>query len=297
MTLPLVSVIIPTFNRASLVREAIASVLAQAYPHIELIVVDDGSNDDTPAVMEAFGTALTVLRQPHAGVSSARNWGVAASHGELVAFLDSDDLWLPHKVTAQAAVFQEHPQTQACYTDEIWIRHGVRVNQRLIHRKYGGWLFLSSLPRCIISPSSIMLRRPLWNRLGGFDECFPACEDYDLWLRLALIAPVHFLPERLIVKRGGHVDQLSRSVAVLDQYRIIALEKLLAVPLTMSQRQAVLEHLVSKCHIVAQGAYKRQHPTRWTTYHAKEQQYQHALENLRHPGEVRAMACQKAMSR
>jgi glycosyltransferase involved in cell wall biosynthesis len=296
MTLPLVSVIIPTFNRASLVREAIASVLAQTYPRIELIVVDDGSNDDTPAVIETFHTALTLLRQPHMGVSSARNRGVAASHGELVAFLDSDDLWLPHKVTAQVAVFQEHPQTQACYTDEIWIRRGVRVNQRLIHQKYDGWIFLPSLARCIISPSSIMLRRSLWNQLGGFDERFPACEDYDLWLRLALVAPVHFLPERLIVKHGGHSDQLSRSVAVLDQYRIMALEKILAVPLTIAQRQAVLERLVEKCHIVAHGAYKRQHHARWTTYHAKKQQYQHILENLRQPGEARDLACQNAVN-
>jgi GT2 family glycosyltransferase len=169
------------------------------------------------------------------------------------------------------------------------------VNQRLIHQKYDGWIFLPSLARCIISPSSIMLRRSLWNRLGGFDERFPACEDYDLWLRLALVAPVHFLPERLIVKRGGHSDQLSRSVAVLDQYRIMALEKILAAPLALSQRQAVLEHLVEKCHIVAYGAYKRQHHTRWTTYHAKEQYYQHALENLQESGEVRDLVCQNAV--
>jgi glycosyltransferase involved in cell wall biosynthesis len=286
MSQPLVSVIIPTFDRATWVGEAIASVLAQTYPHLELIVVDDGSQDATPEVVQAFGPALTYLRQDHAGVSAARNRGVAASHGALVAFLDSDDRWLSGKLSAQVALFQRQPQAQACYTDEIWIRHGVRVNPRLIHQKHGGWLFERSLPRCIISPSSIMLQRTLWNQLGGFDESLPACEDYDLWLRLTLAAPVWLLPERLIVKRGGHADQLSRCLPMLDQYRITALEKILTAPLTPARRQAVLTHLVQKCRIVAQGAQKRQHEARWLTYSAKAQHYRQQWAEIWHAFET-----------
>ena len=274
---PLVSVIIPTFDRAAWLGEAIASVLAQTYPHLELLVVDDGSHDATPEMVQTFGPVLTYIRQAHAGVSAARNRGVAASRGALVAFLDSDDVWLPSKVTAQVALLQQQPHAQACYTDEIWIRHGIRVNPRQIHQKHSGWLFESSLPRCIISPSSIMLRRTLWDQLGGFDEQLPACEDYDLWLRLTLCTPVVLLPEHLIVKRGGHADQLSRCVPVLDQYRIMALEKILTAPLSVPQRQAVLAHLVQKCCIVAQGAQKRQHAARWALYQAKEQHYQQQL--------------------
>ena len=138
---PLVSVIIPTFDRATWVGEAIASVLAQTYTHLELIIVDDGSHDATPQVVQAFGQALRYIWQAHAGVSAARNRGVAASRGAFIAFLDSDDLWLPRKVTAQVALLQCQPHTQACYTDEIWIRHGVRVNPRPIHQKHSGWLF------------------------------------------------------------------------------------------------------------------------------------------------------------
>src|SRR5262249_48156267 len=145
----LVSVIIPTFDRSAWVGEAIASVLAQTYPHLELIVVDDGSHDATPEVVQAFGPALTYIRQARAGVSAARNRGVAASRGALVAFLDSDDLWLPGKIAAQVALLQQQPHVQACYTDEIWIRHGVRVNPKHIHQKHSGWLFEPSLPRCI----------------------------------------------------------------------------------------------------------------------------------------------------
>jgi glycosyltransferase involved in cell wall biosynthesis len=274
---PLVSVIIPTFNRATWVCEAIASVLAQTYAHLELIVVDDGSHDATPEVVQACGEGLMYIRQAHAGVSAARNCGVAASRGVLIAFLDSDDTWLPRKIAAQVTLLQQQPDAQACYTDEIWIRHGVRVNARQIHQKHSGWLFEPSLPRCLISPSSIMLRRTLWDHLGGFDERLPACEDYDLWLRLALRTPVLLLPERLIVKRGGHADQLSRCVPVLDQYRITALEKILTASLSLSQRQAVLTQLVQKCRIVALGARKRQHGTRWALYSVKEQLYRQQL--------------------
>ena len=272
-----VSVVIPTYNRAGFVREAITSVLRQDYPDIELIVVDDGSHDNTAAVVSGFGPAVRYLWQENRGVSAARNRGVATTTGDLIAFLDSDDLWLPSKVSAQVAYFEARPEAQACHADEIWIRHGVRVNERRIHRKQDGWQFLASLPRCLISPSTIMIRRALWDRLGGFDENLPACEDYDLWLRLTAVVPVGFLPQRLVIKRGGHADQLSRRIPVLDRYRIQALEKALATPLPPAHRRAVLEQLIAKCRIVAQGARKRQHTDRWAYYDAKEQQYRQTL--------------------
>ena len=270
---PLVSVIVPTFNRAGWVVEAVQSVLDQTYEAIELIVVDDGSQDDTLEVLKGFGPGLIVLQHSHAGVSAARNHGAAASRGELLAFLDSDDLWRVNKVAMQVELLQQQPLSRACYTDEIWIRNGVRVNPRLIHRKYDGWMFFQALPRCIISPSSIMMRRDLWEALGGFDERLPACEDYDLWLRLTVREPVRLVTQKLIVKRGGHHDQLSRTVSVLDQYRIAALEKIVRTTLTLPQRRAVLETLAQKCTIVAQGAQKRQHEARRVHYHTKAEHY------------------------
>jgi glycosyltransferase involved in cell wall biosynthesis len=280
MSLPVVSVIIPTFNRAGWVVEAIDSVLAQDYRSIELIVVDDGSTDTTPQRMQTYASDLTYIRRPHQGVSAARNCGVSASQGGLIAFLDSDDLWLPSKITAQVALFEQNPQLQACYTDEIWIRRGVRVNPKHIHRKHSGWIFHQSLPLCTISPSAIMLRRSQWDRLGGFDERLPACEDYDLWLRLTSMVPIHLLPERLIVKRGGHPDQLSHTVPVLDIYRITALENILATPLSPSQRRAVLRQLIQKSRIVAQGAHKRGLTARGNIYDAKIHTYQQQLKEM-----------------
>ncbi len=277
---PLVSVIIPTFNRAGWLSESIDSVLHQTHPSVELIVVDDGSTDHTPDVVQAFGDRLTYLQQPNRGVSAARNVGVAASRGTWVAFLDSDDLWQPSKVAAQVAVFQARPYIQVCYTDEIWIRHGVRVNPKRIHQKYSGWLFEPSLPRCIISPSSVMMHRELWARLGGFDERLPACEDYDLWLRMTSRVPVILVREALIVKRGGHADQLSRATPLLDQYRIMALDKLLRTPLPWAHRRAVLSMLIRKCDIVAQGAHKRRHGDRAAAYRAKAQQYRRHLASV-----------------
>lgn len=280
MPAPLVSVIMPTFNRAGWLSDSIGSVLSQTYPSIELIVVDDGSTDHTTEVVQAFGDRLTYLRQANRGVSAARNRGVAASQGAWVAFLDSDDLWRPTKVAAQVALFQAQPEVEVCYTDEIWIRHGVRVNPKRIHQKHTGWLFEPSLPRCIISPSSVMMRRSLWTRLGGFDERLPACEDYDLWLRMTARVPVTLVPEALIVKRGGHADQLSRATPLLDQYRIMALDKLLRTALPWPQRRAVLSVLIRKCDIVAQGARKRQHTDRTEVYRAKAQQYRRHLASV-----------------
>ncbi|MDE0206756.1 MAG: glycosyltransferase family 2 protein, partial [Candidatus Tectomicrobia bacterium] len=185
--------------------------------------------------------------------------------------------WMPGKVSAQVAYFEAHPDAQACHTDEVWIRRGVRVNERRVHRKQGGWQFLASLPHCLISPSAVMMRRALWERLGGFDETLPACEDYDLWLRLTALEPVGFLPERLVTKRGGHADQLSRVTPALDRYRIRALEKTLATSLPAGHRLAVLEQLAAKCRIVAQGARKRQNAERWACYTGKEEAYRRQL--------------------
>lgn len=255
----MVSAVIPTFNRRALVREAVASACAQHGVVCEVIVVDDGSSDGTAtALQRELGTGIRVLRTANRGVAAARNLGVAASSGELVAFLDSDDRWLPGKLATQVAFFAAHAEAEICQTEEVWIRHGMRVNPCGHHRKPSGDIFEPSLRLCLVSPSAVMLRRSLFERVGGFDETLPACEDYDLWLRILRDTPVWLIDEPLVIKRGGHSDQLSRRFWGMDRFRVATLLRLLnegnlAEPL----RAATLRVLTEKCAILAKGAARR----------------------------------------
>jgi glycosyltransferase involved in cell wall biosynthesis len=254
---PTVSVIIPTFNRGWILREAIDSVLAQDHGDYELIVVDDGSTDDTRAILGAYGRQIIALRQPNRGVSAARNRGIAESRAQLVAFLDSDDVWLPQKLTRQVAFFQSNPEALICQTEETWVRDGVRLNPKKRHQKPAGMIFEPSLALCLVSPSAVMIRKPLFDTVGLFDERLPACEDYDLWLRISCRYPVFLIDDPLIIKRGGHQDQLSRA-AGLDKYRIRSLKKLIdSQTLSEIQTGAAVRTLKQKCAIFANGCRKR----------------------------------------
>ncbi len=254
---PLVSVIIPTHNRAWCLREAVDSVLAQEFRDFELIVVDDGSTDETPQLLQEYRDSIRVLRQGNRGVSASRNAGVAAAGGGLIAFLDSDDIWLPGKLARQVDFFSRHPEALICQTEEHWVKNGRRVNPGKRHRKRGGMIFEPSLELCLVSPSAVMLRRGLFDRVGLFDERLPACEDYDLWLRVSCRYPVELIETPLIVKRGGHADQLSRAGG-LDRYRIESIAKLISGgTLTADQRRAAAAVLQQKCRVYAAGCRKR----------------------------------------
>ena len=254
---PLVSVIIPTYNRGWILTEAIDSVLAQDYKDFELIVVDDGSTDNTREILDTYGQDIIVLRQANKGVSAARNRGIAAAGSQLVAFLDSDDLWLPGKLWRQVDFFNLNPAAVINQTEEIWVRNGVRVNPKDRHRKPSGMIFERSLGLCLVSPSAVMVKKPLFDAVGVFDESLPACEDYDLWLRISCRYPVHLIDTPLIIKRGGHGDQLSNT-AGLDRYRIQSLEKIIGSGrLTESQGRAAVSTLQEKCSVYAGGCRKR----------------------------------------
>jgi len=254
---PTTSIIIPTYNRANLVKEAVESVLAQSFTDFELIVIDDGSTDNTRESLAPYLDSLRYIYQENRGVSAARNLGISVARGRYIAFLDSDDLWLKDKLLMQVDFMEQNPEAQICYTEEIWYRNGRRVNPKLKHRKYSGWIFERSLALCIISPSSVLLRKELLDRVGGFDEGLPACEDYDLWLRITKDYPVYLIDRPLIVKRNGHPGQLSQKYWGLDRFRVRSLEKLLRERLTPQQRAGVIEQLVFRTKILARGAFKR----------------------------------------
>ncbi|SHF68048.1 Glycosyl transferase family 2 [Desulfacinum infernum DSM 9756] len=254
----LVSVIIPTHNRARMVREAVESVLAQKDARFELIVVDDGSTDETPEALGPHRDRLRFIRQENRGVSAARNRGIQVARGEWIAFLDSDDLWLPGKLRAQLSFFEEHPDLLICQTEEVWIRNGRRWNPKKYHAKPSGYCFGRLLERCLVSPSAVMIHRRVLNEVGLFDETLPACEDYDLWLRIGCRRPIGLVPEPLVIKRGGHPDQLSATVPALDRYRIRAIAKILETEdLTAELRVQAVAALQAKARIYAQGCLKR----------------------------------------
>jgi len=253
-----VSVIIPTYNRAHVLREAIDSVLTQRYSDLELLVVDDGSTDHTKEVVSSYASKLTYIYQEHKGVSAARNRGIKHAKGDYLSFLDSDDLWLPDKLSLQMKFMRDHPEIHICYTEEIWIRRGVRVNPMKKHRKYSGMIFEHCLPLCIVSPSSVLIARSLLEKVGVFDEEFEVCEDYDLWLRISARYPIYLIDTPLIIKRGGHDDQLSKAMNGQDRFRIKALVKLLeGDSLSFCQRELAFKELKRKCEIYGKGCIKR----------------------------------------
>jgi glycosyltransferase involved in cell wall biosynthesis len=256
-TKPFVSVIIPTFNRGWILKEAIDSVLAQEFEDFELIVVDDGSTDNTQDILDSYQVDILAVRQENRGVSAARNAGLGLASGNLISFLDSDDLWLPKKLSEQVAFFTSNPDVLICQTEETWIRRGVRVNPKKGHKKLSGMIFEPSLALCLVSPSAVMLRRSLFDQVGLFDENLPACEDYDLWLRISCKYPVHLIDKPLIIKRGGHEDQLSGAPG-LDKYRIHAIKKMIeSGVLSKEQYRAAVKILKKKCAIFAGGCIKR----------------------------------------
>ncbi len=273
--MPKVSVVIPTYNRLPMLKEAVASVLAQDYEDFELIVVDDGSNDGTTEEIKRYGGRVKIFRhEKNRGVSAARNTGVLHAKGKYVGFLDSDDLWVKGKLNIQATFLADNPHYPLCYTDEIWIRRGKRVNPMLKHAKYSGWIFEKCLPLCTISPSSAMMRKTLFAKVGLFDEALPVCEDYDFWLRVSLRFPIFFINKQLIIKRGGHADQLSNRSWGNDRYRVIALEKLLSEPqMGQEERDLVLREMKKKCEILSKGFLKRGNEVEEKRYQEIMRQY------------------------
>lgn len=253
-----ISVIIPTYNRRDTLDRALSSVLAQSSPADEVIVVDDGSSDDSAQLVEQGYPEAKLIRQENRGVSAARNRGLEQASHEWIALLDSDDEWLPAKLETVRATQHLHTGAQLFHSDEIWIRNGVRVNAMNKHGKSGGMIFEQCLPLCVISPSAAVIRRAVFDQIGVFNESLPACEDYDLWLRLCHLHPVHYIDQALIRKYGGHADQLSRKHWGMDRFRIQALHDLMAQDtLSATQRDQAAAILKKKLRILIGGARKR----------------------------------------
>lgn len=258
-----IDIIIPTHNRSTSLKKAIQSVREQTYPHWNLFVIEDGSSEqhilETKKFIEELNDPrITYQVEIHKGVSATRNKGVSLGSAPWLAFLDSDDEWLPEKLKMQLDLFDKE-KLPIVHTEEIWIRRGVRVNQKKIHQKSGGDIFTPSLRRCLISPSSIMITRTLFEELGGFDPEFVVCEDYDLWLRATLKTPISFVEKPMIAKYGGHEDQLSMRYKAMDKWRLKSMIRLYEKEehsLCPEKKKALLLEVIYKGEILYQGFLK-----------------------------------------
>ena len=271
---PFFSVIIPTYNRQHLFDMALKSVLNQTYKDFEVIVVDDGSKDQTNELVRNFDDArIKYLYQVNHGVSHARNRGIEISRGKFIAFLDSDDRWVPQKLQRVNELVHQHPHISIFHTDEIWYKGGTLLSQKKKHEKPSGYVYLKALPLCCIGMSTSVVKRVVFEKIGLFDESLPACEDYDFWLRATHSFEVKLINEKLTIKDGGRTDQLSSQWG-LDKHRIKALEKMLySNSLNEEEYRCTLLELLKRCQIYASGAGKRGRLKEANHYHELVRKY------------------------
>ncbi len=261
-----VSVIIPTFNRVEYLKKAVKSVLDQTYQQLELIIVDDGSDDGTAELIaqlkQKSQRKILYIHQGNMGAAAARNRGLEAASHDFIAFLDSDDWFHPQKLAIQVDAMQANPDFLISHTQEIWYRKGKFLNQKKTHEKCSGNIYSRCLKLCAVGMSTIMLRKVLIQDIGFFDEEFICCEDYDYWLRASIKYPFLLVDNALTFKQGGRVDQLSVKFATgMDRYRIRAIEKILSSKsLSTLQARMALDELIKKCRIYGNGCIKHGRP-------------------------------------
>ena len=252
-----IAVVIPTYNRVTFIERAINSVLNQSLAVNEIIIIDDGSNDGTKELIKTKYPQINYIYQNNKGVSAARNKGISEANYDWIGFLDSDDAWKSNKIEKQIKAIKNNPDSLICHTNEVWYRNGETLEQKYKHKKFGGYIFNYCLPLCVISPSSVIIHKQVFNEIGLFDEELLACEDYDMWLRICSRYPVLFINEALTNKYGGHDDQLSKKYWGIDRFRIIALEKIIeSNNLDPIQTKVTINELLKKINIFLKGSEK-----------------------------------------
>ena len=254
-----ISVVIPTLNRINTLQRALDSVINQTYKPAEIIVVDNGSSDGTLKFLREQYPKITILTEKKIGVSSARNKGIKKSINQWIALLASDDAWHPRKLEIQTSMLDSAlKEYNLIHTDEVWFRNNKHINQMKKHKKQGGYIFERCLSLCCISPSSVLFKKNILDKVGLFDESLPVCEDYDMWLKICSSEEVLFAQDKLTYKYGGHKDQLSKSYWGMDRFRIKSIENIIKnFDLTYNQKKQAKKELIKKLKIIINGAFKR----------------------------------------
>ena len=264
-----ISVVIPSYNRKDFLKRSIDSAINQTKKPLEIIVVDDGSTDGTETMIKSDYDFVKFIKQKNKGVSAARNIGIEVSIGEWICFLDSDDEWKKDKLEKQINAMKSNPGYKFFHSNEIWIKNGLRINQKKKHKKYGGDIFDKCLDMCRISPSSVMINKTVFDEVGNFNEDLVVCEDYELWLRICDKYRVFFIDEPLIIKYGGHQGQLSYSIESIENHRIKALEYLILENLNRKNKRHAIQMLLSKLNIYLKGLVKRRKNDEIAVYEEK----------------------------
>ncbi len=256
------SVIIPSFNRAVLLKKSIESVLSQSMSCGEIVIIDDGSTDETSSVIKKLQSKnqipIRYFFQNNMGAAAARNKGVVESQYDYICFLDSDDCFVPEKIQMQYQAMVNHPNYLISHTREIWYRRGVLINQKKKHQPPHGDIFKRCLPMCVVGFSTVMVRREIFDKFGFFDETMICCEDYDYWLKVSTVENFLLVAQPLTVKNGGREDQLSVVHRMgMDKYRIRSILNLLDNSnLTAQQAFLAVEELKKKAKIYGNGCIK-----------------------------------------
>ena len=250
-----VSAIIPTYNYARFLAAAVDSVLAQTLEDIEVVVVDDGSTDETESLMRGYDSRVRYVRQENSGVAVARNRGIEESRGQYVAFLDADDVWVPHKLERQLAALKKKTGLRACYaaftlaTSEL---SPTGINQS--KRRASTLEDLLLMGNIIGTPSTVLCERSLFEEVSGFDTSFNYCADWEMWIRLAALTEFLYLDEPLVLYRQ-HDTNMSRNVSLLERESISLLEKGFAMPRLATSIRARRREAFARNYMVLAGSY------------------------------------------
>jgi glycosyltransferase involved in cell wall biosynthesis len=253
--MPTISIIIPTFNRAKLIERAIISLLTQTYQDFEIIVVDDGSTDNTRDVVFSFGNQIRYMRQDNRGPSSARNAGISASRGKFVAFLDSDDYFMKPNLEIKMSFLESNPQVGWVYSDWQYVdEKGNDIDKGSLKFRYSekvlnGNIFEELIKRRnFISPCTVVIKKSVLDDVGHFDPLIPSQEEYDLWLRTSIKYPVYYI-DQVLVNVTLHPASLSKDFTKWAQGNSIIADKLKdLLPYDFKDRGKVLDKIIADKH-------------------------------------------------
>ena len=274
-----VSIIIPTYNRSKLLIRSLESILSQTHldtgnsrlndlnKSYEVLIIDDGSTDDTELRLNSYisqhpqqafiESKVQYIKTENHGVSHARNVGINKSNFDWLCFLDSDDEWQPEKLEQQFEFSRNNPQIKIIHCNEIWLRNNKELKQLTKHKKWGGRVFSACLPLCNIGPSTTLIHRDIFNDVGLFNEDYPVCEDYELWLRITAKYEVGLVETPLMIKHAGHNDQLSQKLKAMDEFRVSALINMRkSKDISLFEKYLLEEHIIDKTNVLIKGYQK-----------------------------------------